>query len=276
LLLCAFAKPLTQLIGFALHSTLFSHILLIPFVSVYLVRIKRASLPSPSAPRPVLAVAPLVLGVLALFGGSLASSLGLPSASADRLTWTTLSLVFLFWSACCFCLGPQTLRFVAFPLGFLLFAVPLPRFAIDLAETFLQYASALTADLFFTVTGMSFLRDGLIFQLPSIRLEVAPECSGIHSTLVLLITSFFAGQIFLRTFTNRALLVLAVIPLGILRNAFRIWTLGELCTHIGPHMIESPIHHRGGPIFFAISLVPLFLLLYFQRRWELKTRAQKN
>ena len=33
-------------------------------------------------------------------------------------------------------------------------------------------------------------------------------------------------------------------------------------------MIDSPIHHRGGPLFFALSLVPLFLLLWWLRRQE--------
>src|SRR5262249_56535760 len=34
---------------------------------------------------------------------------------------------------------------------------------------------------------------GLVFDLPGFSLEVAPECSGIHSTLVLFITSLLAG-----------------------------------------------------------------------------------
>jgi hypothetical protein len=43
-------------------------------------------------------------------------------------------------------------------------------------------------------------------------------------------------------------------------------TIGWLCTEYGPEMIHSPIHHRGGPVFFAISLIPLFLLLFVFRR----------
>ena len=34
-------------------------------------------------------------------------------------------------------------------------------------------------------------------------------------------------------------------------------------------MIHSVIHHRGGPIFFALSLIPLFLLLWWLRRGEI-------
>ena len=115
---------------------------------------------------------------------------------------------------------------------------------------------------------MPFLRDGLEFRLPDITLQVAPECSGIHSTWVLFITSLVAGQMILRRPWSRVLLCLVVLPLALLRNGFRVFVIGELCVHLGPRMIDSPIHHRGGPLFFALSLVPFFLWLYFLRQRE--------
>jgi exosortase C (VPDSG-CTERM-specific) len=266
-LLCCFVKPLYGLIGFALHSDLFSHVLLIPLISGYLVWINRQSLPAPSKAHRRYAIIPALAGL-----ASLLLWLGAVHSTQDYLAWAALSFLVFFVAACCFCLGPDTLRAVAFPLSFLIFAIPFPVVLVDWIEAFLQHSSALAADFLFSITGMSFLRNGLLFQLPGIRLEVAPECSGIHSTLVLFITSLVAGQLFLRKFSNRALLVAAVIPLGIVRNAFRIWTIGELCVHVSPDMIDSAIHRRGGPLFFAISLVPLFLLLYYQRRSELRTK----
>jgi len=116
--------------------------------------------------------------------------------------------------------------------------------------------------------GTPMLRSGLVVQLPGISIKVAPECSGIHSTLVLFITSILAGQLLLRRPWKRVVLCLVVIPLAILRNGFRVFVIGELCVHVGPQMIDSPIHHRGGPLFFALSLVPFFLLLYFLKRSE--------
>jgi exosortase/archaeosortase family protein len=68
-----------------------------------------------------------------------------------------------------------------------------------------------------------------------------------------------------------------MIPLGLLRNGFRVFTIGELCVHLGPQMIDSPIHHRGGPIFFALSLIPLFILLVVLQKYErgrIKARSQ--
>jgi exosortase/archaeosortase family protein len=85
---------------------------------------------------------------------------------------------------------------------------------------------------------------------------------------VLFIAGLLASHLFLRTRWRRVVLVAFVIPLGILRNGFRILVIGLLCVYVGPHMIDSMIHRRGGPLFFALSLVPLFLLLWWLRRQE--------
>jgi hypothetical protein len=38
--------------------------------------------------------------------------------------------------------------------------------------------------------------------------------------------------------------------------------------HVDPAMIDSWIHQRGGPLFFALSLIPFFLLLFMLCRSE--------
>ncbi|MES2692289.1 MAG: archaeosortase/exosortase family protein, partial [Verrucomicrobiota bacterium] len=96
-------------------------------------------------------------------------------------------------------------------------------------------------------------------------------CSGIRSTLVLLIVSVLTGYFFLRSPGKRTLLVAVTIPLALARNGFRIWVIGEMCVRLGPEMIDSFIHRRGGPIFFALSLIPLFIFLILLQRKERRT-----
>jgi exosortase/archaeosortase family protein len=112
------------------------------------------------------------------------------------------------------------------------------------------------------------LRAGTLLTLPGITLHVAQECSGIRSSWVLLMTSVLTSHLFLHNPWRRVVLVAFVIPLALLRNGFRILVIGLLCVHISPRMIDSFIHQRGGPIFFALSLVPLFGLMVWLRRQE--------
>jgi exosortase C (VPDSG-CTERM-specific) len=165
-------------------------------------------------------------------------------------------------------LGSKRMAAAAFPIGFLLFMIPLPDAAVNWLELALVAASADAAALFFDWTGTPLLREGQILTLPGIVLEVARECSGIRSTVVLFITSVLASHLFLKSTWRRVALLTFVIPLAIVRNGFRILVIGLLCVHIGPHMIDSTIHHRGGPIFFALSLIPLLVFMSWLRRHD--------
>ena len=267
-LVACFARPLYELCRFAGHSELFSHIFLIPFISFYAAWLKRDQLVRSPRPAGFPALICFALGLIVLLIHFLSPRFGFAALRGDSLTWMTLSFLLFVFAAGCFCLGKENLHTFAFPLAFLVFIVPLPTFLVECIETFLQQTSAATAQVLFAMTGLPVFRQGLVLQLPGIRLEVAPECSGIHSTLVLFITSVVAGQLFLQATWKRVLLASVVLPLGILRNAIRICTIGNLCVHVGPEMIDAPIHRRGGPVFFLISLVPLFLLLYFLRASE--------
>jgi exosortase/archaeosortase family protein len=151
----------------------------------------------------------------------------------------------------------------AFPIAFLIFMVPLPDRAVDWLETAYKLASTDAAHLFFLVSGTPVLRDGTVFQLPGIVFEVGQECSGIRSSLALFLTSMVASHLLLKTPCRRIVLVALVIPLGILRNGLRILVIGLLCVHLGPNMIHSIVHKQGGPAFFLLSLLPLFLLLWW-------------
>ncbi len=267
-LIAAFSEPLVHLVYFSLGNDLYSYIPLIPLVSGYLIWIQRGQLPPASAPAWRLAILPAVLGLGLSAVAWEAFHANWNLDPSESLALETLAFVAFVWAACGIFVGARTVRTLAFPLLFLAFTTPLPAPARAWFESFLQQASANVADGLFTGSFTTYWRNGLFFHLPDITLEVAPECSGIHSTIVLFITSFLAAYLFLRTGWRQAVLVAAVLPLALLRNGFRIFVIGQLCIHIGPEMINSYIHHHGGPIFFLLSLVPFFYLLRWLRRSE--------
>jgi len=274
LLVLCFAKPLFSLVRYAEGSGLYSHILLVPFISLYLGWMNREKLAldwGPSARGAAMGAFFVGCAVLATFW--IGAWSGWELAMDDYLGLMLVAFLAFLLSGGFVFLGRTTLGRLAFPFGFLIFMAPFPTVALSWIETFLQRYSADAACAMFTVAGMPVLPRGTQIRLPGFSLEVAPECSGIHSTLVLVLTSLLAGYMFLRTPWRRAILVVAVVPLAVLRNGFRIFTIGELCVNVSPDMIHSYIHRRGGPIFFAMSMVPFFLLLFVLRKTERRNNA---
>jgi len=263
----AFYQPLRELVRFAAHSELYSHILLIPAICLYLVWINRRTLRAgnPSVLSSLLAYLPAI-GLLGLYFATSAAPFW--HLKSNYLCVMTLAFVLVCIGNLFVLLGKEFVTGAIFPNLFLLCMAPFPDAALDGLETFFQHSSAWTAGIMFDITGTNVLHSGLFFQLPGITLQVAQECSGIHSSLVLMLTALIAGYFFFPSYRYRVFLALFVIPLGIIRNAFRIFVIGQLCSHVSPDMIHSYIHHHGGPIFFALSLVPFFILLHYLRKIE--------
>ena len=267
-LIAVFSKPLFSLAVYVAGEELHSHILLIPFVSTYLICIRRHALPKDYTFSVRWALIPLIAGAISLAGAWTPGVFGRPLSQNDYLALMALSFVCFVAAGGFFFLGRKWMAAAAFPFAFLIFMVPMPDRIADFLETASKLASAEAANMFFNISGTPVFRDGTFFHLPNITIEVAQECSGIRSSWVLFITSLLAANLFLKTPWRRIVLVAAVIPLGILRNGLRIVFIGLLCVHFGPEMIHSIFHKRGGPPFFVLSLVPLFLLLWWLRGAE--------
>lgn len=265
LLTLAFIHHLTRLALYAARSDLNSHILLVPFITGYLLYLQRG--------RILVAYRSSIAGTVTAGGigfALLASGIAWRGSLSinDGLALVALAFVSFVAAGGFLFLGARWMAASAFPVAFLIFMVPLPDAVVDWLENASMLASAEAAALFFNVAGPPNVRYGTVFELPGIVIEVAKECSGIRSSWVLFIAGLLASHLFLKTRWRRIVLVAFVIPLGILRNGFRVFVIGLLCVHIGPYMIDSAIHRHGGPFFFALSLVPLFLLLWWLRRQE--------
>lgn len=275
-LLAVFARPLLVLISYAAARELHSYVLLVPFVSAYLLYLRRDQLPKKYSTDLWLTLVSLAAG-LGFFACTQALEIAARAPAINtRIVLVTLSFLCCLAAGGFFFLGRDWMRSAAFPLAYLIFMVPMPDAMADVLETASKYASAEVANLFFNLSGTPFHRAGLIFQLPNITIEVAQQCSGIRSSWVLFITSILAANLFLKTPWRRVALVAFVIPLAILRNGFRILVIGLLCVNVGPQMIHSLIHRRGGPFFFVLSLIPLFLLLWWLRKGDVRTRADSR
>jgi exosortase len=237
-----------------------SHHVLIPFVTFVLVLQQRRAIFS-AAQSAVVAGLAIALGgaALAWFGQAAAAT-----GTRDALSLSVAGAVVMWLGGFIALYGWKAFRAGLFPLLFLAFTIPFPSAAIEGATLFLKTGSAAAVDGLFTLTGTTYHRDSFVFSLPTVAIEIADECSGIRSSIGLLLTSLLAGHMFLTTRWKKAVLVLFVLPLAVLKNGIRIVSLTLMAVHVDPGFLTGRLHHEGGFVFFAVSLVifaPFLILL---------------
>src|SRR5690348_139701 len=215
--LVAAAGPLTHLVAFGYSTGEQSYILLVPAIVAFLLyRDRRDFFAGSPVTSRGLVIAAFVAG-LALITVAWLS----PSTSELQLAATALGLVALWTAAFSLCFGEQATRAAAFPLGMLLWMVPMPAVVIDAVTRFLQVGSAEFVSMIFSLTGVPVLREGFVFQLPGQAIEVAKECSGIRSSLCMALLFMIVAHDSLRSNVRRAVLLFLIIPVVILKNAVR-------------------------------------------------------
>jgi exosortase len=233
-----------------------SHILLIPLVSSWLIYVDRQKIfKSPASD--------LAISVMLLLPGLACILWSLPSVAASP-SICALGLVLIWISGFALFFGRAALRTARFPLLFLLLFIPLPEFLLNKITYFLQRGSAEISALLFSMTGLPVLREGFIFRLPRFSIEVARECSGIRSSIALLVLAILVGHFFLRKLWKQTIFVLAGIVVMIVKNGIRIVTLTLLANYVDPGFLFGSLHRQGGVVFFIIGLallVPVFWLL---------------
>jgi len=119
--------------------------------------------------------------------------------------------------------------------------------------------------LVFSLVGVPVLRNGLVFSLANTSIEVAKECSGIHSTLAILIISLIAGHLFLPSVWKKVVLVLFTLPIVCATNGLRIAGLTLLAEYVDASFLHGSLHHEGGMGFFLLALLLLFAILQLLR-----------
>jgi len=260
-----FWQPLVSLFSLTQQQEHYSHIVLIPWLSLYVLFLDRKAIFVSREWSPWLGS--LVIGMGAWCSWSADAAIFAP----DQLSMMILAWVVIWWGIFVSCFGITLCRKVSFGLLFLLFMVPLPSFLLDAIIGFLQRSSAEATDILFSLLGVPVFRQGFVFSLSNFTIHVAEECSGIRSALSLFITSLVAGHFFLRSPWAKGGLVAVVVPLAIVKNAFRIVGLSLLANYVDPTFItDSALHRSGGIPLFLASLVVLISLAWLLRRFEKK------
>lgn len=253
-----------RLLTLALSNDTFTHIPLIPMVSLFLLYTERRTIFATVSHSWIGGGALLIPGVLTTLAARF-DWLGL--SATNEVSLFVLGIILVWIGAYGMFLGTSSLRAGSFPLLFLLFMIPIPEPWLSHLIHFLQEESANATAVLFNLFGVPYLREDLIFSLPGMAIRVAEECSGIRSTLALMIMTVLAGHLFLKSTWKQVLVCLLVVPLSIAKNGLRIAVLSALAVYVDRQFLTGPIHHQfGGMIFFAAAFIPLALTFIFLQK----------
>jgi len=234
------------------HDADYSHGFLVPVLSAFLIwqrRDKLRLIPRRPAPWGML----IVLGSLGLlFLGSLGAELSLTRIS---LLGTMCGLIVYFT-------GFQILRAMAFPMAFLLFAIPIPQVVYNEIVFPLQFiASKFATRVLEMLNLFPIMREGNVLVLPHMTLEVVEACSGIRSLMSLLALAAGYGYLVERSVLVRWILVVAMVPLAILSNGTRVMITAIMANYLGPKAAEGFMHEFSGWVIFVVATI-MFLALH--------------
>jgi len=264
-----FFSPVAQLLRMALRNELYSHIPMIPLISLCILFIRRKRILG-DVSWGWAGIVLLALGSAALLN---ASRMDGPDRN-DYLSVVMSGAVLWFTGSFVLAYGGRAFKQAMFPLLFLVFVIPIPNFILEPLVNLLLIGSAHSADLIFSLTGVPLYREGFTFALPGITVEVAHQCSGIRSSIALIITSVLAGYLFLEKGWSRVILVISFFPITVFKNGMRIVTLSLLASYVDPRFITgSWLHRTGGIPFFVVGLMLMAPVLWGLLKWEKKRRS---
>lgn len=176
------------------------------------------------------------------------------------LTFEMLSLFPVIAGCILIAAGWSWLRLLAFPLGFLFFAVPMPDWIIDAATVPLKVfiSNVVTRTLYYL--GYPVAQDGVMIMIGTYQLLVKDACSGMNSIFALSAIGVFYAYAFRWQEKLRSLLLLAaIIPITILANLVRVFALVLIAYYGGPDLVDGIVHDLTGISLFVVAVLLLFL-----------------
>lgn len=259
------ARVLVGLYEYSRQNASASHVILIPLVTLVLVYQRKEEIFSKVGWDWRSAIPFLAAGAALSVAGFALRAAARPE---DQLAPWVAAVVAYWIAGFLIVFGRSAARIAVFPLFFLIFTVPLPSVVLDGLTRVLKIGSTQAVAALFALTGTPVARDGFVFNLPTVSIEIADECSGIRSTIALVLTGLLAGYQFLSRGWTKVALALAIIPATVIKNGIRIVTLTLLSIHVDPGYLTGQLHREGGIAFFLLALGLLAIVLSVLRAAE--------
>jgi exosortase len=200
-------------------------------------------------------IKPSNFGFVAMLG---AVGLLLLGSLGAELFISRFSLLVLLAGMILFLAGWKMLRAVFFPLGYLMWMIPIPAIIYNQITFPLQLIASRLASAGLELVHLPVLRDGNILIMSNYSLEVVEACSGIRSLMTLMALAVAYGYLVSPQRWVRYVLAAFMFPIAIVTNAIRVMGAGMLAHRFGPAAAEGFLHEFSGWAIFLVALVLMF------------------
>lgn len=248
---------ISRMVRIGISDPNWSHMLIIPFISIYYIHLNRQKLMA--TPRRVcrLGLPLIVMGL----GGYV---LGIYPIKNDMAMG--YSMILTIFGICLLLFGPAMMRTLWFPIVFMVFAIKISpsiwaiisgqmqSFAASGSYLIMDITSGLTG-LYVTLEGSTIYLDYGQTNAPT-PMNVAEACGGMRMLMAFLALGVALAFLFPRKWWQRAIMVALAAPIAIFVNALRVAVLGWL------HLVNPDIAHGDSHIFIGmLMLIPAAGLL---------------
>ena len=228
------------------RSETYAHGFVVPIISLWLAWRQRTTL-APMVPRPGRFAWLLMVGAAALW---LAGDLVAVNAA------TQLALITLIVLAVPAVLGWQVAKALAFPLGFLFFAVPIGDF---LLPRLMEWTADFTV-MALRASGIPVFREGLHFVIPSGRWSVVEACSGIRYLIASVTVGCLFAYLSYQGMRKRLVFIGFAILVPLVANWVRAYLIVML-GHLSGNEVATGVDHLiYGWLFFGLVIGVMFLV----------------
>jgi len=167
-------------------------------------------------------------------------------------------------------LGTSAARELAFPLGFLVFAVPLGDYLVPS----LQRVTARFAVNLLQMSGVPVLLNGEVISIPGSNWEVASACSGINYLMSALVMAYLYAGIAFHSARYRVLFFMSAAPVALFANGLRVYITILVAFAGAPRVASGLRHYVVGWAVFGIILAVMFVLSgYFREHGSARPRV---
>jgi len=209
--------------------------------------------------------APSLCGVLLALPGVFLFMVG---SLGDQLRFSHIAAIWLLWCALYAAWGRALARLASFPVAFLLFTAPLNF--LDFFTVRLRMAIAAVSTFLLDGLGIPMRRVGTgLYCLvgEGFSLDVADPCSGMRSIFAL--AALTAGYAYLTQRTRRGkwLLFACSIPLAMLGNLARIFSIAIVGVAFGAKTAMGFYHDYSGYVTFLVAVMAMIAAGEAISRW---------